>query len=1069
MVKTKPVYLDVYIDAEWGSTNETLCLQLKIYAFKKTLDYIVFNEDKQELLEKKGIMEGWNTKMRAFVLFHDFDPTRDVLTEVIRRFLQENEVNQKPEEKEQTSDQENEVNQKPKETEQTSDQENEKNQKSEETEQTLDQENENAETEKKNYLANIFFFYSPKDLHIALGYENFKIKALEKNRNGKWLIEQKRSITGSFKVHAEDFQITYVLRDLAGWSGRGGLLELAKSVGVGDHLTKTSLDHYKNSMEVALETHTETFIRYSLNDVSLLKQIVTNKTKMVNRVINEVLGIHKKYSRNTIPYTTGALVSDVFTNFLFQRFAQETGFQITTNKEDILTLALAKIGILDRDKKKYKENLELHHTIFDKKKKTVEEFFQKEEKDGFQKEEQGTQKEEEAFQKEEDDIQKEEDGTQKEEAALQEENTQTKLFLKKATQDKGIYKFLGYSQASIPSFLENHANTTGILNALVQGGRVNNERPFETTRNWCADIDLSSCYGTALREFQFPIGLPTTYTCTPNEKRITLKQFLELYQNDLVPGLYTITVSGNLSFPQDLIFSKLTTPGKMKSTFFGENRKFGESQEDLAHIHADLVLVRKQIENGIITADVLELINTVSTSREKREFLDLQVETACWYSKKEQKTSFDSWVETVLKDDGDYVYNMETQSIWDTRTRAWISLPLEEFVGRLVDERKKVKKLAKIKREKGFTKQAQELEALEQSIKLLINVLYGCFASPYFKIGNTVLANNITARARCEVWKMAKALNLSSTITDGGAYSLTDVLLFKNNATKKPGFSFFSSMTKTDNVKHRSLEKGNLGQISWESVFKNPERHHEFQQLDELATTHLQNFWKNYGIDMKMKVEHKLASTAIKASHFLKAHYLQLAWNQTGRKWNRLNYAIRGAKLEKEQEFLHPMFQILLTLLLENGNLDQIKLDYNQKKLLKIANWRKIQASTKKTEQEKNIKPGETIITQGTFRLFNTYLPIDSLKEHERKKKRTVRKEHKMGFERYFPQGIDITIKKMESDKLTTKITYTPSNIQMFWDTCVLNEKEKTIYLKEKETQHQQHQEQQDNQCNYPL
>ena len=52
----------------------------------------------------------------------------------------------------------------------------------------------------------------------------------------------------------------------------------------------------------------------------------------------------------------------------------------------------------------------------------------------------------------------------------------------------------------------------------------------------------------------------------------------------------------------------------------------------------------------------------------------------------------------------------------------------------------------------------------------MINTLYGVFASKFFRLGNTVEGDNITAKARCHVWKGAKSLNCNQTITDGSTY-----------------------------------------------------------------------------------------------------------------------------------------------------------------------------------------------------------------------------------------------------------------------------------------------------------
>lgn len=118
-----------------------------------------------------------------------------------------------------------------------------------------------------------------------------------------------------------------------------------------------------------------------------------------------------------------------------------------------------------------------------------------------------------------------------------------------------FYKYRAYSQASIESFLDYYGNTTGVFNSLVHGGRTNNERYWETSRDYCADIDLSSCYGSALTDFVYPVGLPVVYATGPNQRKMTLGTFLKKYEHRLVPNLYKIVVSTKekLPFQQDLI------------------------------------------------------------------------------------------------------------------------------------------------------------------------------------------------------------------------------------------------------------------------------------------------------------------------------------------------------------------------------------------------------------------------------------------------------------------------------------------------------------------------------------
>lgn len=64
-------------------------------------------------------------------------------------------------------------------------------------------------------------------------------------------------------------------------------------------------------------------------------------------------------------------------------------------------------------------------------------------------------------------------------------------------------------------------------------------------------------------------------------------------------------------------------------------------------------------------------------------------------------------------------------------------MPLEDFIGRLVDKRDELKNNAKM--EKNPLKK-KEANALQNSLKFIINAFYGTLASPYFMHGNTILA-----------------------------------------------------------------------------------------------------------------------------------------------------------------------------------------------------------------------------------------------------------------------------------------------------------------------------------------
>ncbi len=82
--------------------------------------------------------------------------------------------------------------------------------------------------------------------------------------------------------------------------------------------------------------------------------------------------------------------------------------------------------------------------------------------------------------------------------------------------------------------------------------------------------------------------------------------------------------------------------------------------------------------------------------------------------------------------------------------------------------------------------------ATQDSIKLVINTLWGLLTSPFFDINNVVCSELVTSSIRTNVWKMAKALNTHLSITDGGPYSLEKVTYIKSKI-RKPGLNSFSS------------------------------------------------------------------------------------------------------------------------------------------------------------------------------------------------------------------------------------------------------------------------------------
>ena len=491
-----------------------------------------------------------------------------------------------------------------------------------------------------------------------------------------------------------------------------------------------------------------------------------------------------------------------------------------------------------------------------------------------------------------------------------------------------------------------YAKNTGVLNTLVTGGRCNNEQAFHYQKKLIFDFDLLSCYGSALTKFLFPVGLPMIYAKTHQDPTLTLKEFLEKYEKDLVENLYTITVSGSLSFHQNLIYSKIVDEKKLSEKIL---TIISENTEDEIDVIEDgvcqVLLLEKEIRHGIITSDILQALRKICSNLEWSEIANLEVDTAIYYSKKYYVKEKSEFLQKVMEKPGSYTYSVEKQTVFDDRSRFWTTIELKDFIGPLLTKRKKVKKQMN---DSSLTPEEKfQLNGQQQTLKLLVNTLYGVFCSPYFSVSNTILANNITARARLGVWQSSRVLNGIQCITDGFAYSPTQVFQLKENQTmKKPGLNVLSDLDLLQN--HRFIETIDLGNMDWKTIFETNsfDEIPYYQNLDENVEEHLARFWSSYDLTIPYQVEHKKENTGMKMVYFKRAHYAILKRNQE------ILYKFRGLHLNSVEDENPTFFKLAKALLVDDSEfrLDEKNTVYNTTELNTINDYFQ---SLKKRDREK--------------------------------------------------------------------------------------------------------------------
>ncbi len=349
------------------------------------------------------------------------------------------------------------------------------------------------------------------------------------------------------------------------------------------------------------------------------------------------------------------------------------------------------------------------------------------------------------------------------------------LFNTDSKDNDTINLFCRYASAD---YLKN-LSTTGALNAKVDGGRCRNNRPIHTYhKGVICDNDIKGCYGDGLRVQTYPLGIPSLLDYPRDTKRnkyLTLKQFLSKYRRYFIPGLWHARISLDddvyLDNQQDY-FASFIPPKSMRNLQtddvshgtdkWWEIDNFGESK-----------IFKNEITNGIITHDGLQWLENVASPKLRNELLTkLKVVTAMWYSNKDKVNSIADLLESHRKHQGvntteiKYLKRRQRKVSIHEECHKWYGLNLGELlVTKLMQERAKYPKKS----------------PLNNLYKLCVNTIYGDMVSPYFKIGNVVVGNNITARARALAWCMEKGFNGWQTITDGCAFDMNKVTQPQDN------------------------------------------------------------------------------------------------------------------------------------------------------------------------------------------------------------------------------------------------------------------------------------------------
>jgi len=364
-------------------------------------------------------------------------------------------------------------------------------------------------------------------------------------------------------------------------------------------------------------------------------------------------------------------------------------------------------------------------------------------------------------------------------AKLFENVYQAKLDDKQLSEILATYTECGSSEVLI----QREDSTRGLL-AKALGGRCFNNRSLDTVHTGVlCDIDISGCYGEGLRGQLYPLGRPVIIDFpklpkTNDNGYLSLREFLKKYRKELVAGLWQLWFSVTddrsnalnpkpleLVSPQDF-FASYTPPKKWCENLADTEKEEVSDPKTWLELPDSTKIYSHQITNAVLTHDGLQWLENICSRPLRNQILDNSIVICAeFYPASHRCGSVEELVEFVADHKAVNTSEMVDDSAGevvstDRECKKWFAIPLGGFmVDTLLLERKKHPKKT----------------PLNTLFKLCCNTLYGVMVSKYFRISNSCVGQNVTARARLMAWVMEKGFHGHQSITDGCVFDLNHV------------------------------------------------------------------------------------------------------------------------------------------------------------------------------------------------------------------------------------------------------------------------------------------------------
>jgi len=384
--------------------------------------------------------------------------------------------------------------------------------------------------------------------------------------------------------------------------------------------------------------------------------------------------------------------------------------------------------------------------------------------------------------------------------------------------------------SNIETLQHDSFNDFGIQPFLTVGGLLYSRvARYPIIRGILSDLDLSSCYASAMSDLDIYLGKPVTITFPYKKYQYTLKEILEIIEEkEISKDAWFVRVSGNLEKGfNTLIYSDLRfTNKKVSLKTFNDKKKNNPklinqfNLEKIAKETATSTMLLKEIKFGLINYDLLESLKLLPEDL-LEEYLNLKVDCLVYYPN-----------ELIADNLDDYYKLLDKYPTEPKKTK------LDRKTGLAVTEQilcqdnvtlrfpiKDIWQLLKAKR----SEYKKAKDPIQEVFKLFQNSGYGVLACLYLSCNNLMASNQITAKARSATWLMTNFLNGFNPITDGSVFAWENIGIgytFKDILNKNPYYLF-----EYDDTIRNDLASDNYNQIWINKHFK--KELSKFYQIEE--------------------------------------------------------------------------------------------------------------------------------------------------------------------------------------------------------------------------------------------